>query len=254
MRCRCRSSTTSCDELPNVALQLVAWGRDPARGLVSRCSSATLRFRAAATRCLTGLRHSVKAGTFATGRAPTLVALLVTAFASAWRHLTGSRLPAHIARSAQMDFDSLSRASTRLTAVKLAREAREASARTGRAVLATATDARLRPLPSELTGSRGSSPGNHAVVVGLPAQCSGFRARTQLSGSSTRLPRAGSRPPSAWPCGHRTAQAVLHHSRSVIAAAARALDRDADQISSCTPLLDVMAMRHEQAEIRLFAT
>ena len=54
---------------------------------------------------------------------------------------------------------------------------------------------------------------------------------------------------------HRGAQALLHRVRPVIAAAAlEAIDRDVSQISSCTPFLDVMAMRHEEAELRLFAS
>ena len=57
------------------------------------------------------------------------------------------------------------------------------------------------------------------------------------------------------PGDHRGAQAVLHGARPVIAAAAlEVIDRDVGQISSCTPLLDVMAMRHEEAELRLFAS
>jgi urease accessory protein UreF len=43
--------------------------------------------------------------------------------------------------------------------------------------------------------------------------------------------------------------------RSVTAEAAlSAVGRDVQHISSCTPLPDVMAMRHEQADLRLFAT
>jgi urease accessory protein len=37
-------------------------------------------------------------------------------------------------------------------------------------------------------------------------------------------------------------------------AAGNVVERDVNQISSCTPLLDVMSMRHEQAELRLFAS
>jgi urease accessory protein UreF len=37
-------------------------------------------------------------------------------------------------------------------------------------------------------------------------------------------------------------------------AAWRAMSGDITDISSCTPLLDVMSMHHEQAELRLFAS
>jgi urease accessory protein len=54
---------------------------------------------------------------------------------------------------------------------------------------------------------------------------------------------------------HGTAQAVLHEVRADLAAAAeRAAGKDVSCITSCTPLLDVMAMRHEETELRLFAS
>jgi urease accessory protein len=54
---------------------------------------------------------------------------------------------------------------------------------------------------------------------------------------------------------HGTAQAVVHDVRADLAAAARhAADKDVSDITSCTPLLDVMAMRHEETELRLFAS
>jgi urease accessory protein len=54
---------------------------------------------------------------------------------------------------------------------------------------------------------------------------------------------------------HRTAQVVLHRIRGVIAEAAfDAADGDITRIASCTPMLDLMSMRHEDAELRLFAT
>jgi urease accessory protein len=54
---------------------------------------------------------------------------------------------------------------------------------------------------------------------------------------------------------HRAAQDVLHRVRPVIAeAAVAAVDRDVTHIRGCMPLLDLMSMRHEQAELRLFAS
>lgn len=157
-----------------------------------------------------------------------------------------------------VDFELIARVDLRLTAVKLSREAREASARTGRAVLATATGAfGESPLTSYADRvTRGSSPGNHAVVVGLLGAGLAVPCLEAVVGELYAFS-------SGWVAAairlglvnHRAAQAVLHHARPVLAAAARiALDRDVDQISSCTPLLDVMAMRHEQAELRLFAS
>ena len=54
---------------------------------------------------------------------------------------------------------------------------------------------------------------------------------------------------------HHTAQSLLQSVRPVLAEAAeRAVAGDVGDISSCTPLPDVMSMRHEQAELRLFAS
>jgi urease accessory protein len=146
----------------------------------------------------------------------------------------------------------------RLTAVKLPREVREASTRTGRAVLAAATAAiggsALHEYADRVRG--GGSPGNHAVVVGVVS-------------ASLRVPRLDAVVgelyafSSGWAgaavrlglVDHRGAQALLHQARPAIAAAAlEVIGRDAGQISSCTPFLDVTAMRHENAELRLFAT
>jgi urease accessory protein len=156
------------------------------------------------------------------------------------------------------DLELLTDVDTRLTAVKLPREVREASTRTGRAVLATATAAiggdALDDYAERVRG--GASPGNHAVVVGLLSASVGvpcldavvgelYAFSSSWVGAAVRLGLVD----------HRGAQALLHRARPVIAAAARDVaDRDASQISSCTPFLDVMTMRHEQAELRLFAT
>jgi urease accessory protein len=157
-----------------------------------------------------------------------------------------------------VELELITRVDLRLTAVKLPREARDASARTGRAVLATATAAiggtALHDY-AELV-RRGRSPGNHAVVVGLLSTRLGVPRLEAVVGELYAFS-------SSWVAAavrlglvdHRGAQALLHRSRSDIAdAALQALDREVSQISSCTPLLDVMAMRHEEAELRLFAS
>jgi urease accessory protein len=159
---------------------------------------------------------------------------------------------------ADVDLELVTHVDKRLTAVKLPREAREASTRTGRAVLAAATAAiggsALRNYVERVR--TGGSPGNHAVVVGLLCGSLGvpcldavvgelYAFSSSWVGAAVRLGLVD----------HRGAQALVHRTRPVIAASALdVIDRDADQISSCTPFLDVMAMRHEQAELRLFAS
>ena len=191
----------------------------------------------------------------------TLVALLSDCIRFAVAPSDGVALAcAHRARRPDgvLDLELATHADQRLTAVKLAREAREASTRTGRAVLATATAAfggsALREYIERVR--EGRCPGNHAVVVGLLSAWLGVPRLEAVAGelyafsaswvaATVRLGLAD----------HRTAQGVLHHVRAVTAEAAlNAADRGVTEISSCTPLVDVMAMRHEQADLRLFAS
>jgi urease accessory protein len=150
------------------------------------------------------------------------------------------------------------RADHRLTAVKLAREGREASKRTGRALLRAAITILGGPAImdyAELVDS-GRSPGNHAVAYGLVTAGLGI-PRVQAVTSELYAFSA------AWVAAavrlaltdHHTAQTVLHQAGPAIASAARrAAARDVKDISSCTPLLEVMAMRHEETDVRLFAS
>jgi urease accessory protein len=171
--------------------------------------------------------------------------------ALAWAHRA-------VGSEGEVDLELVGQVEERLTAVKLPREAREASARTGRAVLATATGALDASALGEYAENvrRGRAPGNHAVVIGLLSAVLSIRVVEAVVGELYAFA-------SGWAAAavrlgladHRIAQKVLHRVRPVIAdAALGAVSRDLREISSCTPLLDVMAMRHEQAELRLFAT
>lgn len=157
-----------------------------------------------------------------------------------------------------LDLDLVTEIDERLTAIKLPREVRAASLRTGRAVLATVSasmsGAALREYAARV--GQGSSPGNHAVVVGVLSAEAGVPRLEAVVGELYAFS-------SGWVAAavrlgvvdHRSAQTLLYRSRPVIAdAAAEALERDLTQISSCTPLLDVMSMRHEHSELRLFAS
>lgn len=157
-----------------------------------------------------------------------------------------------------VNLELVARVDLRLTAVKTARENREASARTGRAVLATATATICRgPLDDYAERVRqGRSAGNHAVVIGLLNALLGVPRLEAVVGELYAFS-------SGWAAAavrlglvnHRAAQGLLHRARPAIAAAAlEALERGIDQIASCTPLLDLMGMRHEQAEVRMFAS
>jgi urease accessory protein len=191
----------------------------------------------------------------------TLIALLGDSIRFGVAPSDGAALAcAHRAADAPDDVDPelIARVDARLTAVKLPREARDASARTGRAVLGTASAAIGGAAVHDYAElvKAGRTPGNHAVVVGLLSALSGVPRLEAVAGELYAFS-------SSWVAAairlglvdHRSAQALLHRARHCIAdAALRVADWDVDQILSCTPLLDVIAMRHEQAELRMFAT
>lgn len=149
-------------------------------------------------------------------------------------------------------------ADRRLTAVKLAREARETSLRTGRQLAALTAQLFDDPLLTAYAAwvKGGEVPGNHAVVLGLAlasqgvgrveavagelyAFCAGFAA------AAVRLAVSD----------HRQAQHLLHGVKPVVVEVARAAaDMDGSAIAGCLPLADIMAARHERAEVRLFAS
>jgi urease accessory protein len=158
----------------------------------------------------------------------------------------------------QIDIALINNADKRLTAVKIPRETREMSIRTGRALLDAARTAfpETRLHNYDALVRFGHTPGNHAVVLGLVSgllqvprlQAVGGELYAFSSGWVAAAVRLGL-------TDHLTAQGLLHRtSRATAQASLKALDGGVAQISSCTPLLDVMAMRHEQAELRLFAS
>lgn len=208
-----------------------------------------------------GLESFAQSGEVAPPRASSLVGLLSDSLRFAVAPSDGVALAcAHRAvdPGGHVDLGTVKHADERLTAVKLAREGREASRRTGRALLRTAIDALGATLLldyDELVEA-GGVPGNHAVVLGMVSAWLEVPRLDAVAGelyafsagwvaSAVRLALID----------HRTAQAILCRLRPVIAdAALDAVGRDVAEISSCTPLLDVMSMRHEEAELRLFAT
>lgn len=154
------------------------------------------------------------------------------------------------------DLDLAARADARLTAVKLPREMRESSLRIGRQLLTLASQvfggddvaayaARVRT---------GGAPGNHAVALGLVMASLGISRDRAVVGElyafAASCVAACVRMAAI---DHRTAQIVLRQLAPVIAEAASATrDRDVRDIGGCVPLSDIMSMRHERADVRLF--
>lgn len=157
------------------------------------------------------------------------------------------------------DWDALVETDRRLYAIKLNREQRTASVRTGRQVLDTsapafdsATAARLARLVVE-----GAAPGNHAVVVGTVLAGLGVPVRDAVAGdlyafaagctaAAVRLGRID----------FRRAQALLREVRPELVAAADAAlaVRDPRDLHASVPAADAAAAEHERAEARLFVT
>lgn len=147
-------------------------------------------------------------------------------------------------------------ADLRLIATKLAREPRAASVRTGRQLLGLASSLFEHPVLGHHAHRvrRGELPGSHAVALGLAMAALGVPRELSLAGelyavcvgctgAAIRLSLID----------HRAAQRLLHGLKPVVADVVRAnVDRDVSEIASSVPLADVMAMRHERADSRLF--
>lgn len=154
------------------------------------------------------------------------------------------------------DLESAARADARLTATKLPREARETSLRAGRQLLHMAREIFggevLDVYAEYLLSNR--APGNHAVVLGLVMATQGISREMAIAGELYALVSscvaAGVR---LSLIDHIVAQVVLHRLKPVIAEVASAnCDKGVQDIASCVPRIDIMAMQHERAEVRLF--
>lgn len=156
------------------------------------------------------------------------------------------------------DLDMIAEVDRRLTAVKLAREPRQASIRLGRQILALSRDvfddaaaaAYLARLRAE------GLPGNQAVAMGFLRAAAGipvwdavagelYAVVASCAGAALRMTRID----------HRQAQRVIRGLAPVVVAAADdAVGRSLHDISGSVPFAEVMAMRHETADLRLFVT
>lgn len=172
--------------------------------------------------------------------------------ALAWAHRSVSGIGCPEPYDEQLALDT----DRRLSTVKLVQEARQASRRVGRGVLGTVAGSFAGPAVAAYHRRvrDGSTPGHAAVVMGLllaeqrvplrhavAAELYAFAAG--WTAAAVRLGVAD----------HRTAQAVLHDCAPALGRAACAAgSTELDDMSTCTPLADLMGMRHEAAELRLF--
>lgn len=209
-----------------------------------------------------GLETLVQTGRLATPTDPSALATLLRDYLTlAVAPADGVALAcAHRATSTGdgLDLDVITRADAKLTAVKLSKEARDTSTRTGRALLRVATGVFAGPMIAEYAEyvESGRSQGNHAVVLGIVSASLGVARVESVAGELFAFA-------ASWVAAavrlavtdHATAQALLYDLHDVMAdATLAAIGKDVDDISSSAPLLDVMAMLHEQTELRLFAS
>lgn len=145
-----------------------------------------------------------------------------------------------------------------LDALKLARESREGSRRTGRNLLQALGAITEDGLPADYRRAvdAGLAPGHHAVVLGLAGRLLGLSVRESalvflyastvgVLGAALRLMRLD----------HLTTQAILSRLRPDLAAlAASAEVRPWRAMRTFAPQLEVAAMAHERARVRLFTS
>jgi len=162
---------------------------------------------------------------------------------------------AHRAVEAQ-DLARLLEIDRRLSALKLVREAREASRRVGKRILTTA----IALVPERLLADyraaveAGAGPGNAAVALGSAAAALRIPRReallielytfaTSLLGAAMRLVRLD----------HEEAQVILGRVKPLMLRVAEEnMDRSLSEMRAFAPLIDIMAMGHERASVRLF--
>ena len=146
----------------------------------------------------------------------------------------------------------------RLSAAKLAREEREASARVGLRLAVEVGRLTSAPILATFVAAieEGRTPGNGAVALGLAARDLGIARRDAalLAGygfangfvsAALRLGRIG----------HGVAQRLLREAGpAIVAAVDLAQTTDPDDLFACAPMFDVAMARHETAPVRLFAT
>jgi len=146
----------------------------------------------------------------------------------------------------------------RLTATRAPREAREASLRVGRQMLATATESESDAWLDALTTAvaRGDADGNYACVIGAilgnhgsaPDAAAAVVMWSTISGLVNASVRLGG-------VTHVEAQQIITRLRPLAADLARSTAAsDARRMAGAAPLFEIWSMRHEAAATRLFAS
>jgi urease accessory protein len=156
------------------------------------------------------------------------------------------------------DLKTVAAVDRRLTAVKITREPRETSIRLGRQLLALANEVFACELARRylLLLGRESLPGNHAIALALLKASLGIPAPEAVAGElySFAASCVGAAVRMS-EIDHRNAQRILLLLHPVIeAATSDALSRSMLEMGGSTPMAELMSMRHETAELRLFSS
>jgi urease accessory protein len=156
------------------------------------------------------------------------------------------------------DIAAFCEADRRLSATRAPREAREASLRIGRQMLATATACEADPWLDALAMAvaRGDADGNYACVAGAilgthgstPDAAAAIVIWSTASGLMNAALRLGG-------ITHVEAQRIITRLRPLAVDLARsAAASDATRMAGSAPLFEIWSMRHEAAATRLFAS
>ena len=203
-----------------------------------------------------GLESYATAGLIAT--TTDLEALLVTYLGDALGPTDGVACAAAWTAADAGDLATVAAIDGHLHALKVAREAREGATRGGRRLLALAP---AWTAPPTLMAYRDwvrarRAPGCYAVAFGLAAAALGAPRSASVLGylhaALLGLLVAAQR---LTALDHEQAQAIVHRLGPVVTAVAEAaLAGDWRQMASGAPEIEIMAMRHERAFVRLFAS
>lgn len=160
--------------------------------------------------------------------------------------------------SARGDLDEVTAIDRYLTALKLAREPREGSRRTGRSLLQAVQAGAEDPILGAYFNAvaTDTTPGNHAVALGVAGRALGLSARQSalvflyttavgMLGAALRLMRLD----------HLATQAILTRLRPRLSELGEICEaRPWRAMRSFGPQIEVAAMAHERARVRLFTS
>ncbi len=175
----------------------------------------------------------------------------------AWQVGPSDGVAGGLAWQAAHELDQLAELDRHLLSLRLAREPREAAVRAGRQLLTVAASLAGPALePYRQAVQAGRSPGCYAVVLGLTGRVLGLsRAETVLLLLHLYLSSVLGAALRLFDLDHVAGQLVRHRLGPVMVRVAEAsLARSPEDMYASAPTTELMAMLHERAAVRLFAS